>query len=269
MAAMKETIRDLMFSRNQWEEFRQGFSELRNAFEHSRAIHQVEQNSNKAAFQTANRKIEELKDNLEVLTLRVHEEQLHLRDYKLAQAESFEMVRADLEHHLLRQQEKNDVTDQRVYTCQASVDKMRGELRAVSKEFARINETLKDLQSEISHLEASKVDEVAHKKQINAFEQEQNRCVKRLDRDEAESRQFGNFFLRYLPVMIQTAISENLNQCLSTDLLAQHIEYQNDKIKYFKKTCVERFKILDYVGYLQQTLLQTLEAVHSTSRNKV
>lgn len=132
----------------------------------------------------------------------MHEEQLHLRDYKLAQAESFEMVHADLEQHLARQQDKNDIIEQRVHTGQASVDKMRGELRAVSKEFARINETLKDLQNEITHLQTSKVDDTSHKKQLQTFEQEQIRCAKRLDRNEADSRQFGNFFLRYLPVMI-------------------------------------------------------------------
>ena len=79
---------------------------------------------------------------------------------------------------------------------------MKQEVRTISKEYAKVPDEINTIKDEIEYIKTSKVNENVFIKQIRLFEQEQIKFNKRLHQDELEKRQFGNFFIRYLPVMI-------------------------------------------------------------------
>ena len=51
--------------------------------------------------------------------------------------------------------------------------------------------------------------------------------------------------------------------------MVKFLNYQEAKIIEYQKSCVAKFPMLDYVSYLQSTLLKTLKATHETTLSAI
>lgn len=81
-------------------------------------------------------------------------------------------------------------------------DKLAAEIIGLNVSIAKNADDIKTNASSIEHLRQNTVEAKVYTAAFKLLEQEQVRFSKRMNQNELEAKQFGNFFVRYLPVMI-------------------------------------------------------------------
>lgn len=66
----------------------------------------------------------------------------------------------------------------------------------------------------VEGLEADKVEKRDYKKAIDILASDVDQLRKRQKHDEIETQSFGEYILRYMPLMLQNQISKNICECL-------------------------------------------------------
>ena len=61
-----------------------------------------------------------------------------------------------------------------------------------------------------------KLDQKTYDKAMSEMQGTVSQLQKRIEFDEHETHQFADFILRYMPLMTQNSVVENLNQCLDS-----------------------------------------------------
>ena len=123
-------------------------------------------------------------------------------------------------------------------------------MERIRNDFNIFRNRLEDNKISIEQLYEQKLDTKVHIKDKTNLDSQIIAMNKRLEHEAGQVKHFGNFFLRYMPVMFQIAVSENLNNCLDVESLTKFHVYQEGKIQEYKQTCTQRFNKLDYVAYL-------------------
>lgn len=125
-----------------------------------------------------------------------------IQDYKVQQVEAIDAAKEELRIMAQVQLEKNALTESLVEQNKRKQDKLASEIMGVNVSIARNADMIKTNADSIEYLRNNTVEEKVYTKAFKLLEQEQIRFSKRMTMNEMESKQFGNFFVRYLPVMI-------------------------------------------------------------------
>ena len=91
----------------------------------------------------------------------------------------------------------------------------------IRQEFNVFNNRLENNKLDIANLTDVKLDAKVHNQVKESLDSQIIAINKRLEHEATQVRHFGNFFLRYMPVMFQISVSENLNHCLDVEALTK------------------------------------------------
>jgi len=70
---------------------------------------------------------------------------------------------------------------------------------------------------------------------IEFYDSALSQIFKRLQFDENEVHRFGEYVMKYMPLMLQNAVSENLNSCLPYDVLKSYKLFLDTKYVTIKE----------------------------------
>jgi len=189
-----------MQTKNDWEKFKSSFYELDSRQNQSDQRMKFTLDTIKSDSDFLKTRIEDLKQSTYKLGNQIDIERMNVKDYKMKQIGVFEMFSNDINERFYRQQEKNIDTEQAVEANKVKQNRLANEVMKVNREFARINAELNMAREDIERLDELKVNKTELKQKFDELEVRINMAEARQQHDEYQMKQFGHFFLRYLPV---------------------------------------------------------------------
>ena len=142
----------------------------------------------------------------------------------LEQEYSTKMV--DLDERQLKMEMKIQQVDQ-------DHRKISADLSVANIEIGVLHNNLANTDKFASNLEQNKIDEKVFNKRVNFFQNEINQCIKRLNQDEHEMQEFGEFIVRYMPLSLTNLTSDILIQCFDGRGIQNLKSYLKKQDKHF------------------------------------
>ena len=100
--SLKGDMKELLFSRNQWEEFKFSFNDLKTAFTMSQQQYLSDIEAQKAEHDRHRKSIDDLKIEILDTNKKIYEKHSEFQGYKLNQAEGIRMLESDMHQHLFK-----------------------------------------------------------------------------------------------------------------------------------------------------------------------
>lgn len=171
-------------------------------------------------------------DSLVNRTVRIGEE---LTVYKKAMVEEIGMTKEDFYTRLDLLNKKIKKTNSTVTKCKEQndilldrVDEFREHILKIESQAIRIDESLDETKQR-------KLDQKTYDKAMSEMQGTVSQLQKRIEFDEHETHQFADFILRYMPLMTQNSVVENLNQCLDSRQLEKLMNFNIARLAEYEQ----------------------------------